>query len=63
MAEMTIKEFAKMGGHARAETLSPEELSEQGRQAAQARWDKTKDEREARKKAKRPAAKKKAAKK
>jgi len=37
-SEKTISEVARMGGHARAAALSPEELSEQGRKAVNARW-------------------------
>jgi hypothetical protein len=39
---MSISDFARMGGKARSEQLSKEELSRQGKKAAKARWAKTK---------------------
>ena len=38
MKELTVSEMASLGGKARAEKLSAEELSDQGRKAVQARW-------------------------
>ena len=42
MAEMTIREFASMGGKARAAKLTKAERKAIGKNAAQARWSKNK---------------------
>jgi hypothetical protein len=39
-ASMDITEFASMGGKARAESMSPEQRSEQARRAALVMWEK-----------------------
>jgi len=39
---LTIQEFARMGGKARARKLTKEERSESAKQAAEARWAKAK---------------------
>jgi len=39
---LTITEFARMGGNARAEKMSKQERKESARHAAQARWGKSK---------------------
>jgi hypothetical protein len=39
---LTIQEFARMGGHARAKKLSETQRKESARCAAQARWAKAK---------------------
>jgi len=39
---LTIQEFARMGGHARAKKLTEKERKESARRAAQARWAKAK---------------------
>lgn len=36
--ELSIKEMAKMGGKARAKSLTPKQLSEIGRKGAAKRW-------------------------
>lgn len=36
--ELTIREMAKLGGHARAKNLTKEQLSKIGRKGAQKRW-------------------------
>ena len=40
MKEMTVKEMASLGGHARAALLTKDELSKIGKKAINARWDK-----------------------
>lgn len=40
--EMTVKEFASLGGDARAKKLSKERLSEIGKNASDIRWGKKK---------------------
>jgi hypothetical protein len=42
--EMTVRELAAMGGHARAAALTKKELSAAGKLAVRARWDKRKKE-------------------
>jgi hypothetical protein len=37
---VTVSEMASLGGKARAKSLTVEQLSEQGRRAVQARWEK-----------------------
>lgn len=45
---MTVAEMARMGGLARAETQTADELSKQGRKAANSRWaNATEEERKA----------------
>jgi len=39
---LTVSEFARIGGKARAQKLTPEERQESARKAAQARWAKEK---------------------
>jgi hypothetical protein len=39
---MTLKEFAALGGKARAKALGKDGMSKAGRKAAQARWSKVK---------------------
>jgi hypothetical protein len=40
---LTIQEFARMGGHARAKKLTETQRKESARRAAQARWAKAKE--------------------
>jgi hypothetical protein len=42
MKEMTITEFARLGGKARSKTLSPKRRKEIAKAAANARWSKPK---------------------
>lgn len=37
---VTVSEMASLGGKARAKSLTAEQLSDQGRRAVQARWEK-----------------------
>ncbi len=41
---LTVQEFARLGGHARAKKLGKEKLKESARKAAEARWAKRKAE-------------------
>lgn len=36
---MTVQEMASMGGRARADSLTSEQLSKSGKKAAKSRWD------------------------
>jgi hypothetical protein len=53
MQEMTVKEMASMGGHARAAKLTEKRLSEIGTKAVTARWRKNKNNKQERTKWKR----------
>lgn len=44
MKELTIRQVAAMGGHARAAKLTKKRMSEIGKQAIAARWRKAKQE-------------------
>jgi methylmalonyl-CoA mutase cobalamin-binding subunit len=52
MREMTVRELASMGGHARAAKLTQKRLSEIGTKAVKTRWRKTKQEGKNKKKGK-----------